>query len=226
MRIVANFGYKLLSVAIAFCIWLAVQDNTEIQKAYTIRVVLEGVPENLIVTHVNTDTVNVRVKGNRALLRQVQEDTLEYPVDLEEARPGVADFDVNLRDIGFPNNVQVVSRSPARIQASLDLRISRQIGVKADVTGEPAAGYRVTDILVEPPVVTIEGARSEILGTPEITTEAVDLNGAKASFVRDVRISTDAEHVRVKDPQQVRVAVSLQAEDEEENGDDDAQATP
>ena len=225
MQIVANIGYKLLSIAIAFCIWLAVQDNSEIQKAYDIRVVLEGVPENLIVTHVNADTVNVRVKGNRALLRQVEEDALEYPVNLEEARPGVADFDVDLQAIGFPHNVQVVGRSPARIRASLEPRISREVEVRPDVTGQPAAGYRIADILVEPPGVTIEGARSEILRTVQVATEVVDLNGVEASLVRDVRVITDAEHVRVKDPQRVRVAVSLQPIGEAENG-DGADAAP
>ena len=57
--------------------------------------------------------------------------------------------------------------------------MDKVVHVKAVVKGKPARGYHVTKISVDPPYITLQGARSQLLGLKEVLTEEVDISGIK-----------------------------------------------
>ncbi len=212
MGIFSNFGYKLLSVAIAFLVWFVAQGQSDIEGGFDIPVVLNGVPEDLVVTDVSADAVHVRVAGSRSALRAVDDDALEYSVQVRGAKRGEAMFEVDSTSLEdkLPRGARIVGRSPSTIELSFEQRARREIPVRPDVTGQPAEGFEITGVQTQPDAVEVGGARPEVLRLYEVVTEAVDVTGARQSIEREVRVSPGAGHVWVEGPNKVVVRIVVE----------------
>jgi len=87
--------------------------------------------------------------------------------------------------------VQRVNLEPSIIGVTIDIeqqRFSRSVAVSVVTDGEPATGYNVVSVSVDPPTVTVSGTRSFISGTDSIDTQPVDIDGADATVVRSVSL--------------------------------------
>ena len=212
MRIFSNLNYKVLAIVIALFLWLVARGSSSVERGFDIPVVLQGVPDDLVVVDQGADVVNVRLLGSRSALRNFNPERLEYPLEISEAKPGQADFEVDLSRFDLPRGARVVSRSPSRIELSLERRIGKTVKVKPDLEGQPAEGFRVAEIAIDPPRVRIAGARSEVLRLSEVATETIDIAGANGPVEREVRISAGPGHVWAESPRTVKVKVVVEAE--------------
>jgi YbbR domain-containing protein len=210
VRLFGNLGYKLLAVVIAVFLWVVARGSSSVERGFDIPVALQEIPDELVVVDQGSDVVNVRLLGTRAALRSFQPERLEYALDLSDAKPGEAAFEVDLTAFDLPRGARIVSRSPSRIELQLEKRIARTVKVQPDVEGQPAPGYRVTRVVVDPPRVRISGARSEVLRISEVATETVDITGATAPVAREVRVSAGPGHVWADAPLTVTVRVGVQ----------------
>ncbi len=211
MRIFGNLGYKVLAIVIALFLWLVARGSSSVERGFDIPVVLQGVPDELVVVDQGADVVNVRLLGTRSALRNFNPERLEYPLEISEAKAGQADFEVDLSRFDLPRGARVVSRSPSRIELSLERRIGKTVKVKPDLEGQPAEGFRVAEISIDPPRVRITGARSEVLRLSEVATETIDVAGASGPVEREVRISAGPGHVWADSPKTVTVKVMVEA---------------
>jgi YbbR domain-containing protein len=212
LRPFANFGYKLLAVVFAVFLWLVARGSSSVERGFDVPVVLQRLPDELVVVDQSADVVNLRVAGTRAAQRNLEPERLEYAIDISGAKPGVAKFEVDLSrfEEKLPRGSRIVSRSPAQIQLNLESRVTRPVRVRPDVEGRPADGFRVASVDVEPPRVRISGARSEVLRLSDVATEMVDVSGASAPVEREVHVSPGAGHLWADDPSPVKVRVDVQ----------------
>jgi YbbR domain-containing protein len=197
---------------IAVFLWVVARGTTSVERGFDIPVVLQGVPDDLVVVDQGADVVNVRVLGSRAALRNFDPQRLEYEIDISTSKPGASTFEVDLTRFDLPRGARIVSRSPSRIDLSFERRVSKTLKVRPDVEGAPAEGYRIADVDVEPPRVRISGARSEVLRLSEVATETVDVAGATGPVEREVRVSPGPGHVWAETPRVVKVKVAVEAE--------------
>lgn len=210
----ANFGLKLLALAIGLFLWTVARGSSNVERGFDIPVTLHGLPDDLVVVSQGTDSVNVRVSGSMVALRNIQPETFEYAIDVSGAKPGRADYEVDLTRFEFPLGSRVVSRSPSEIALTFERRATRPVKVRADVEGRPATGYRIDKVTITPPRVRITGARSEVLRLSEVVTEMIDVTGATGTLEREVRVSPGAGHVWADEPRTVKVRVSIVPEPE------------
>jgi YbbR domain-containing protein len=145
------------------------------------------VKDSLVVTDQSVDDINVRVMGSRAALRNVNSGKLKYLVDVESQKPGIGEYEVELSRIELPRGARFVSHSPSRIQIRMERRGRKAVGVRADIEGEPAEGYRLVAVRVIPGRVWLAGARSHVMRLSEIITEPIDVSGVTESQQREVR---------------------------------------
>ena len=204
-----NFGYKLLALGVALLLWGVSHGTSPIEKGFDVQLVQLGVPDDLVVTDQSTDAVNIRVKGSRAALRSLSVADIEYVVDLSGAKPGVTEHEVDAESVKLPRGAQIVSRSPSSIDFTLEPRGTKAVKVRVDLAGEPAPGFAVASVEIEPLRVRITGPRSEVLRLSEVVTETIDLSGVDETLEREVRPLLAGPHVRSEgeDPIKVRVVV-------------------
>jgi len=221
-----NFGYKLLAAGVALLLWGVSHGTASIERGFDVSMVLQGVPDNLVVTDQSTDAVNIRVKGSRAALRSLTVADIQYVVDLSGAKAGVTKHEVDAESVKLPRGAEIVSRSPSSIDFTLEPRGTKAVKVRVDLAGEPAPGFAVSAVRVEPPRVRITGPRSEVLRLSEVVTETIDLSGVDETLEREVRPLLTGSHVRSADEDPIKVRVEVvplepggaDAEEEAEGG--------
>jgi len=203
--------YFLLAVLIALVLWGMAHGSSSIERGFDLPVVIHDLPERLVVTDLSADVVNIRLLGSRAALRDIDPTQLEYAIAVGEAQPGLAVFEVDLTPVEsrLPRNVRIVSRSPASLEVKLEGRSRKSVKVRPDLEGEPAAGFMLTSVEVDPPRVWLQGARSDVLRLSEVVTETVDVSGLDQPTEREVKLSLGAGRVWKEESAPVKVKLQI-----------------
>jgi YbbR domain-containing protein len=124
----------------------------------------------------------VRVSGASSFVKQVGEAVV--PVSLSDARSSInADYAPVLKTAqGAPLTTRVaVSPPQVRVHAAIQQLASFQtLPILASIRGEPAAGFGVTSIQVNPPGLTAYGAPRSLSILQNLRTSTVRLGGLRA----------------------------------------------
>ena len=176
--------YALLALVISAVLWATNHGSSKIERSFDIAVVFEGIPEDLVITEKSAELINIRVLAPRSALREISPNDMEYGLALEGAKPGKAIYLVDETTLDLPPGARVLSRSPATIELELERRGRKSVRVAADLDGEPAEGFVLSEVELDPPRVWLAGARSEVLRLSEVVTETIDVAGLEESFER------------------------------------------
>jgi len=202
----------ILALAIASFLWGIAHGSSSVERAFDIPVELHKLNDGLVVTDQSVDQVNVRVMGSRAALRNVSPDKLKYAIDVSGGKPGVAAYDVDVSRIELPRGSRFVSHSPSRVQVRFEKRGRKAVDVRADLEGEPASGFHLAGIRVEPPQVWLAGARSQVMRLDEVVTETINITGIRENEEREVRLFLGGGSVWMEDNKPVKVQVVVEAD--------------
>ncbi len=133
----------------------------------------------------------VTVTGPKASTEMVAEAVVE--VSLRNARDTVAQQLVPTLLDANGNRVAGLSVSPPTV--AVRVVVERQVGyrdvtVRATTVGSPAAGYWISNISVEPVLVTVYGQQSQIEALPGfLDTEPIDVQGATNDVIKRVPLA-------------------------------------
>ena len=132
----------------------------------------------------------ITISGPKTAVNQVAEAVME--VSLRNARDTVVRQEAPVLLDAAGNRVQGLTQSPTTV--SVRIVVERQLGYR-DVTvralskGTPAAGYWISNISVEPALVTVYGQPAVIEQLPGfLDTEAIDLQDARNDVIKRVTL--------------------------------------
>lgn len=77
---------------------------------------------------------------------------------------------------------------------------SKSLTVKVPLAGEPAEGYKVERIVVEPELLTVFGEIAALNNVDFLTAEPVDVSGASQDVIRKVKVLVPEDLTMVEDP--------------------------
>ncbi len=99
-----------------------------------------------------------------------------------------------LEAIGADNQeIEGVTIDPTAVNVSVPIVSSagiKRVPVVPQVVGEPASGYVVTGLTVEPQFVRLAGGASALEEVDSVTADAVDIQGSNRTLTRSVRLRT------------------------------------
>jgi YbbR domain-containing protein len=205
-------GVLVLALAISVFIWAVAQGTSSVQESFDVAVELIGVEDSLVVTDQSSDSINVRLRGSRASLRNLDRDQMKYRVDASGGKPGVAVYEVDVETIQHPTGTNFAGYSPSRLQVRFEKRGRKAVGVRAEIGGVPAPGFHVAGVVIEPAKVWLEGARSQVMRLTEVVTEPIDIAGLTASEKREVRLVLGGGTVWAEDSSPLQVEVRIEAD--------------
>lgn len=152
-------------------------------------VVVSG-PSSLVQS-VDTASVDVRLDGIT-----VDIDTAFHPSPIDSTGNTVRNVKLNIET--------------ARVQLSVQQQVSyKQLGVRPNVSGNPASGYWVESVVSEPSSVTVVGDPKVLAGVDYLDTAPVDVGNATSSVVQDSRIVTPQGVSLVQQQQTARVHINI-----------------
>jgi YbbR domain-containing protein len=207
-----NLGTKLLSLAIAILVWFvfsAQQRERISERSYRIPLSVANVPPATLIASPLPPTIEVRVRGPFTALRQLDPVKLEAVVDLTGASRGEKIYRLAPEDVNVPQEVEVIAIAPSEIRIALDTTAEKSLPIVARVTGKPAEGYEVSEVVVEPRVARLLGPASAVAPMTSVETDPISLANRSATFSVPATVIADAPGVRVREGQVVTVTVGV-----------------
>jgi YbbR domain-containing protein len=210
-RILANWPLKLVALALAFAIWVAVTGENRIVKDFPVplEIVLS---DARILASTPPNNVTVRLRGPEGLLRRLDPVSMAMRVDLGDAPPG--DHEVQLSKAGLqnaPRTVDVEFIDPDRLSLKLERRLRRELKVEPAFIGQPPEGFAFYGAQVLPETILVDGPESEIKPLDLLETNPIRLDQRTEPFQVRVSAVPKGTYVRVVDPRPLEVRVEVDA---------------
>ncbi|HUL75117.1 MAG TPA: CdaR family protein [Vicinamibacterales bacterium] len=208
-----NAGLKIAAVALGTLLWFTVSGQQVERTVSRVPVVYRNVPAGLQITGDLTEAVTVHVRGSENQISRLQTDEVSAVVDLAGAEAGQrSTFPLRTDQVAVPAGAEVMWVDPAEVTLTLEPSGTKAVPVRPTVDGEPAAGFMMTGVAVDPQTVVVAGPKSRLAIATAATTEPVSIAGAKQTVTALVDISpTDAE-LRLREPRSARVTVTIEPE--------------
>jgi len=192
-----DLGLKLLSLAIAFSLWIFVNaSERDTELALQVPLELRSIPAHLMVTSPRVDFIDIRVSGPRTLLGRIDRKRLLIPLDLSGIHPGPAVFRITGDTLNLPRGVKIVRITPAQVTLDLERVIRRTVAVHLQLVGKLPAGLSIVDERVSPESVEVIGPASAVEDVKAVETEPLDVGGATPGILeRELALPEISDYV-------------------------------
>ena len=153
------------------------------------------------------EPAKVEVSGLPNLVDSV--DTVDLDIDMSTVTSN-SPVEGNLVARTATGTQVTVSLSATRARASFSIAQQfeqRTLGPTPNITGQPAPGYRIADVLVDPPTVTITGLPDDVNNAKTVGVERLDISGATTN-VNAIRKVITQPNISV-DHQSVSITVEI-----------------
>lgn len=184
-------------------------------EEFSIATQLDGVPAlGFEVGDVALDPVFATVSGPATLVAQV--DQVVARLNVGDARETVSS-QVALQTIDENGNVLsglTIDPVAADVeQAIVQAGGYRDVAVNVETVGQPASGFRVTSISVDPPIVTLFSTDSDLISALPgyVSTVPLDLSAAEENITARLALNLPQGVIVVGDEQNVEVQIGIAA---------------
>jgi len=202
-------GLKVISLALAVALWMAVSGEEVVERGLRVPLELQQFPPGLELSGEPFTLVDVRVRGGSGTLSQVTASDVVATLDLRAARPGRRLFQLTPENVRVPFGVEVVQVTPSSIAMVFEKSATRQIRIAPEIEGNPAPGFIVGAVTIDPKTIEVTGPASAVARATEAVTEAVSVAGARARVAEVVRVGLLDPLLRLKTPRSANVRVEV-----------------
>jgi hypothetical protein len=202
-------GLKLLSVLLAFLMWMLVSGERIVERAMRIPLEFTNLPTQLEAVGLTPDVVDVRVRGSSAALSRLAPGDVVAMLDLGSARAGLRLFTLTNGDVRVPFGLEVMQVAPSSLTMRFERSVAKTVPIVPAVDGQPADGFAAGAAVAEPSSVEIVGPESAVDGLIEATTEPVSVDGASAPVTEMVNVGVADPAVRLRGALRASVTVAI-----------------
>lgn len=190
-----NLGLKILSVFAAIVIWLVIVniDDPVIKKSFS-GIQVEVINENAISDMNKTyevldgsDIVTATVTAKRSVIENMSRDYIKATADLKQLS-FMNTVPIEFKSSRYADQIESITSRTSNIQVEIENKLTKQIRVNVDTTGEVQDGYVIGKITPNVNVISVTGPESVI---NDITSAKIliDINGMNANFVNSVPVT-------------------------------------
>ncbi|MEW6729787.1 MAG: CdaR family protein [Acidobacteriota bacterium] len=205
-----NTGLKLIALLIAVVLWASVEQEI-------IQVTLQQVPldyinlsEGLAISNDDFPKVaNVRLRGPKLVLDRLRAETLPIQINLRSIKVGERALPISRNDVLAPPEVEVLDIEPQRARLMIEPIIERKVKVTPRFADRVPQDYEVTQILVNPSMVTIRGPESRVNAIADAPSETIRLNGHRKTFIERPNINIEDLKIEIVGSPSIEVQVEI-----------------
>ncbi len=200
---------KLLSVILAYAIWLTVTGESMIVNHFSVPLVV-SLSDSMTVVGTTPNQVSVRIRGRATSIRRLDPLNMRLNLNLADSTTGERNVQFSPADLsGVPKGVVVERFEPARLALTLDKRMRTALPVFPAIDGEPADGYQFYGATAFPDTLEVEGPASEVSELNRLLTDTISITGRSRSFMVETGIVPEGRYTQVMGEQTLRVQVTI-----------------
>jgi YbbR domain-containing protein len=202
----------LTSVGLALLLWFAVAGQKSAEVSVAAPIEFRNMPAGLELVGVIPRSVEIWLRGSPGMVQRLRPAEVYVPLDMTGTEAGRRVVHVTAAAVRVPYGVRIASIRPGSFALDVERTKEKSVPVKPSVIGQVARGYRVTSVICDPAEVTILGPESRVAALDGALTEAISVDAAQMSFVREFSLEPLAAPLRLVAPPSIRVTVRVEAE--------------
>ncbi|HIZ79362.1 MAG TPA: hypothetical protein IAA17_06195 [Candidatus Lachnoclostridium stercorigallinarum] len=186
-RLLNNFSLKLLSLLLAFFLWLLVVNvsNPMIDGSKEVQLEIENedILENAGLTYEIAGKSTVTVRYNVATLDayRIQASDFRAYIDLADLYDVTGAVPVNLEVVNNQSLISSPEVNPGVVQVETEELQRKRFDLTVTTTGEPEEGYALGDVTLDPEYLYISGPVSQVGQISSVGVE-IDVSGVNANM--------------------------------------------
>lgn len=182
MNFAESLALKAVSLLLALILWVTILSLKPEERTYSPKLEPKFAPGMALISAL--PEVKFTYQGSRIALKDFEAKAKEdKSFDLN---PRETVVEIQTKDLApqLPKGIKLISYSPATLVYRLEERAERAIPVKPNFTGQPADGFEMGTIKVEPPKAVVSGAKSYVTALDFVETLACDITGLKDEVMK------------------------------------------
>ena len=204
-----NWILKAFSLILALMLWMTVARETSSEIGIEVPLEYRNIPPQLEITGDATNMVEVRIRGSSNLIREVSPRDVSTTIDLGGLKPGERIISLTSQNVQVPFGAEVIRVNPPRVRLNLERTVSRVLPIVPTLQGQPADGFQVDKVLLNPNSVQVEGPESRVNTFDSIPTAPVQIEGSHSEVVQTADLDLPDPQLRVQRPSTVEVRVEI-----------------
>lgn len=166
----------------------ALKDQIEDHWIYNVNVTVTGLDTDYFhFQSIDPQTTNIVVRGKAKDIAKVstRDGLSQIVADLSGVEHGPNR--IELKATGFPSGVQVVHMYPSEVNVVVEQIQKKEVPIEVLIKGQPAAGYKAGDPIVNPSRVLVSAAESVLNPIQSVRAE-VDISGASKAVQGEYKL--------------------------------------
>ena len=202
-----NLGLKAMAVGLGTLLWFTVTGEQVERKVQRVPIFYRGLPGSLEITD-QPDSVDVSVRGSYTEISRMQD--LAITANLSSGVPGANVLPLRVDMVNAPLGVEVTGIDPGTVTVYLERSGMADVPVRPTIEGQPALGFAITRVEVDPRMVVVVGPESRLRPTTAAVTERVSIQGLRESTTAAVSVGVTDAQLRLAQPRTARVTVRIE----------------
>ena len=204
--LVGDWRLKLTALLLATFIWAWITQRGQGEQSehkFTAPVVLRNIPAELLLKPGHPDAVGVQLRTRARAGVRWHPSRFQVAIDLAGQGAGTIVYDLSVADLRYdnqaelPRHLSVLGFDPPQLELELEALARKVVPVRVRYSGQPAEGFALAAVQVEPSEAQVEGPASVLAGLASVSTSALELGA--------LRERSEAE-LPLELPYQVRLA--------------------
>lgn len=209
-----NIVMKLISLALGLFLWFHAVTDRAHQMDYPIPLELVVSDTTLIIVNDPPSEVNILFAGTGKELLKLWWKQPIFVKEIEGGEVGVRNLSLDVSSLSMPADLNLIPlgiKSPTNLFVTLDRRIEKEVRVTSRLKIRPKEEYVIVgDVSIDPPTVTLTGAKGVLSSLDSIKTVENFIGGVTDSFSTTVKL--DFSDLRTITSQVTEVTISGRVE--------------
>jgi YbbR domain-containing protein len=193
-----NLGLKIAAVLLSVVLWFFATSRGQSEITIDVPIEFINISTGIEMVNHNIKVISLTIKGQERLIKNIKPADIRVYVDLSKAKKGEAVYYINREDIKLPPSISVTNISPSSVKITTEETILKTVKVRPFIIGDPAKGFYVKSVELEPQTVIIEGVKSEVRKLNNIRTEPLDITGLNETFTQEVKLDLTGKNIKTK----------------------------
>jgi YbbR domain-containing protein len=200
---------KLLALALAFILWIYVDNLKETERFISIPLEMKNIPDGFMVSNGIPLTVKVIIKGKESKLSLFDENNVYAFVDLENKTKNEQKAIVKIDQDSVPQGISIKEINPRIIEINIERIVKKLVSVIPVITAEPPYGYNFEDVQMDPEQVFVSGPDSILKSLDAIYTKDINIQSLTETTVMEVGLNIENSQISLEDNNSVSVKIII-----------------
>ncbi|MFH7319103.1 YbbR-like domain-containing protein [Desulfurivibrio sp. D14AmB] len=201
---------RLLALFFAIFLWYFVVGEDKVDTHLLVPVELVNLPRDLVIANQFKQQLEVTITGPRGLIDGLRRQPITRTINLAEAKPGTMAIRNEAESLPFPRGIEVLRIQPAHTTLVIDRLKEKMLPIQAETRGEPAPGFELASLRLEPAAITINGPEALLDRINLLRTTPIDLSGLNSTTIRQTPLLLDQELLELLGEAMVNAMIEIQ----------------